>query len=389
MARHFVVGLVLFAHSTVAHSSVVHAQAIPQHVLGAPLGRSADGYTDIVRAHELRDGRVLAVDLRERRIVLLDFRNGSARAVSREGAGPKEYTGAFTLIPWLGDSVLVYGRRDFLKIAPNGEPVTRVALDESLTRRPGGLGAPRFADRAGRIYFEAGPPLERTADGRFIAQIHGTLVRWNVRTNAVDTIGAFLYRDPKQPLVSFWRPYPAKDGTAVLPDGRAVFVRAVDYRVEIWGDGARVVEGPRVPYTPLPITRAERDAFRDDAARRPRGTASATTPAGQPVRGADRDAARRAVGITDDAFPPRLPAIVDERATLVDPVGRIWVARSFAASSTDRAYDVFDDHGELKARVMAKRRGRIVGFGPASVYVATPDEDDVEWIERYAMPAIR
>jgi hypothetical protein len=32
---------------------------------------------------------------------------------------------------------------------------------------------------------------------------------------------------------------------------------------------------------------------------------------------------------------------------------------------------------------------RVVGFGKSSVYLVTPDDDDVEWIERYALPAIR
>jgi len=329
------------------------------------------------------------VDLRERRIVLLDFARRTARNISREGEGPKEFTGAFSIVPWLGDSLLVYGRRDFLKIAPNGEPAARFAIDAAVTSYRGGFAPPRFADRAGNIYFERTKPLEQAPNGSFIAPIDGTLTRWNVRTNAVDTIGALRHRDPKHVLTTYWRPYPAKDATAVLPDGRVVFVRASDYRVEIWRDGVRVVQGPRVAYSPIPVGQTERDAFRDDAIRRPRGSMSVSNANGQPLKGAEREAARRAIKIPDDAFPPDMPPIVEDRATLVDPAGRIWVARTSPANATDRQFDVFNDRAELIARVGLQNRGRVVGFGKSSVYVVTPDDDDVEWIERYAMPAIR
>jgi hypothetical protein len=161
------------------------------------------------------------------------------------------------------------------------------------------------------------------------------------RSGGLDTIGAFRYRDPKQPLVTYWRPYPSRDATAVFPDGRVIFVRATDYRVEVWRD-----------------------------------------------RGAERDAARRAINVPDNAFPQSQPPIAEDRATLVDPTGRIWVARTFAAPSADRLFDVFNDRAQLVARVTVKNRGRVIGFGKSSVYVVTPDEDDVEWIERYAMPAL-
>ncbi|HUQ81747.1 MAG TPA: hypothetical protein VM076_11435 [Gemmatimonadaceae bacterium] len=370
-------------------STAARAQDVQQLQLTRPIARSANGYTDIVGVRELPDGRIVAVDLRERRIVLLDLARGTARDAAREGQGPREFTGAFTVVPWLGDSLLVYGRRDFLKISPSGEPVVRFAVNEAMTRTRGGLGAPRFADKDGNIYFERSQPLEQAPNGNFIPTIDGSLWRWNVRTNAVDSVGAFRHRDPKQVLTTYYRPYPARDGTAVLSDGRVAIVHATDYRVEILRDGRRVVEGPRVAYTPLPVGPDERNAFRDDAIRRPRGSISLSGGNAKPQSGAEREAARREINIPDDAFPPRMSPIVEDRSTFVDPANRIWVARTSAASSTDRQVDVFNDRAELVARVTLRNRGRVVGFGKASVYIVTPDEDDVEWIERYAMPAIR
>ena len=102
-------------------------------------------------------------------------------------------------------------------------------------------------------------------------------------------------------------------------------------------------------------------------------------------RGALRAASRRQLGLPDAAFPPALPPLVEERSTLVDPNGLVWVARSFKATDPSRTYDVFDNRGVLVSRVTVPRRGRVVGFGKQTVYVVMPDDDDLEWIERYAM----
>ena len=84
---------------------------------------------------------------------------------------------------------------------------------------------------------------------------------------------------------------------------------------------------------------------------------------------------------------PFLPPFVETRATHVDRAGFTWVARSFRAADRDRVYDVFDDKGVLARRVTVKngRRSRRNRKG-RHVYVVTRDEDDVQWIERYAPP---
>jgi hypothetical protein len=253
-------------------------------------------------------------------------------------------------------------------------------------RGPGGVSGPRFADRSGRLYYEATPSMGRSADGSFIAPIDAWVLRWDPRTNAIDTMATLMRRDPKQPLVRPWRPFPATDASAALPDGRVVVVRAQEYRVEIWKDGKLEVRGPVLTVPRIPVTDAERNAFRDERARRPAGSGRATTPGGPPAREADRDAARRTVGVPDEAFPPALPPIVEHNATRVDPSGLVWVARSFRANDAHRTYDVFNDRAMLVKRVTIPGRSRVVGFGRNTVYVAARDADDLEWIERYTMP---
>jgi hypothetical protein len=364
-------------------SAAATAQQVPTATLGARQARSADAFSDVVGAREMPDGRVLVVDLRERRIALVDLARGTTSNVAREGAGPQEYTGTFALVPWLGDTILVYGRTDFLKIAPNGTPAGK--LSYVRPRGAGGLSPPRFADADGRIYFETTDPLQQNSDGSFIAPIGGNVIRWHPATNRTDSLARISHRDPAQPLVRPWRPFPAQDGVGVLPDGRVAIARALGYRMEIWRDGRLVAEGPRQQYTPIPIGAAERDAYRDSRVRRRAGAQISGPAPTTPLAGAEREAARRSLNLPDEAFPPTLPPIAEERSVLVDPRGTIWVARSHRAADTDRSYDLFDDRGRLIRRVLVPNRGRVVGFGRSSVYVVTPDADDLEWVERYAL----
>ena len=89
--------------------------------------------------------------------------------------------------------------------------------------------------------------------------------------------------------------------------------------------------------------------------------------------------------IPDDIFPTELSPFLEVRATVVDrATSRTWVARSYAAGTTDRHYDVFDLSGTIVRRVVIKNRGQVLGFGKGVVFVGYPDEDDVLRIEKLA-----
>lgn len=347
--------------------------------------RSSTGFTDVVGVAELRDRSIIAVDLRERRIARVDFASRTATNVARPGEGPNDFTGTFALLPWTGDTILVYGRRDFLKIAPSGALAGKLALVEGPFGNRG-TGVPRFADDAGRIYYELPEPLVRRADGMLAPQLRYTVARFNPRTGATDTIGSLQTRDPSGPFVSFWRPFPARDAFAALRNGQLLILRAADYAIDVYGPSGNRTSTTRLPATLLPVTVADRDAYRDEMLLRPKGTATMTGPDVRTLKGADRDLAREKVGIPDAAFPKMQPVFTEDRATLVDPLGRVWVRRSFRAGETDRTYDVLSPAGQLLRRFIVPDRGRVVGFGPGVVYIVRLDDDDVEWIERHSMP---
>jgi hypothetical protein len=68
------------------------------------------------------------------------------------------------------------------------------------------------------------------------------------------------------------------------------------------------------------------------------------------------------------------------------PDGEVWVLRTRSASDKTPIYDVFDRTGALAKRVTLNPESRVVGFGKGTVYVARTDEDDLQYLQRYARP---
>lgn len=369
------------AFFVLAMPAMLDAQSLPIESLGRALARSSDGFTEIGGLRELPDGRVLVVDYRENRSVLVDFRAGSTRDLTRPGAGPLELPLVLSVVPWKDGGVLIGGHRDALVVTAAGELAGRLPSPFTGLRS---WSAPRFTDDAGRWYGVSVDAITRGADGSFIPSLGETVVRWDTATGRIDSLVRLATRDPEQPLGRPWRPYPMHDVFAVRPNGDVLVVRAKGYVVEVWRDGQRVAAKPVPGYAPIPIGPRERDAYRDAKAREPAGGGGSTSP-GAAERESDRAARRRALNIDDAIFPPFLPPTLEVNATFVDGDGITWVARSHAAGDTNRLYDLFDGTGTLVRRVRIANRGRVVGFGRGVVYLATPDADDVLWLERVAL----
>jgi hypothetical protein len=61
------------------------------------------------------------------------------------------------------------------------------------------------------------------------------------------------------------------------------------------------------------------------------------------------------------------------------------VGRYRAASDRNPRYDVFDATGKLTGQVVFPPRTRIVGFGKGVVYTVRADEDDLQYLQKWAM----
>ena len=49
---------------------------------------------------------------------------------------------------------------------------------------------------------------------------------------------------------------------------------------------------------------------------------------------------------------------------------------------------MIDPAGRLVRQVVLPLRSRVVGFGKASVYVSRYDQDDLQYLQRYALPKL-
>lgn len=366
-----IVALILLASNV-----TLVAQPIPVVRVGQPSTTSREPFSSVGGLRELSDGRVLITDGTEVSVRILDFRSGSAHPIGRSGSGPREYTRPGPLYPAGGDTTLLLdlGGRRLLTILPDGQLLNRVL---SLPVVSGGFKPPRGVDARGRTYFDLAdilaPGLEISAS-RGIAPV----LRWTPATSQVDTIAEIGF-PPMGPVpggasMRPMPPYQPRDAWAVDRDGRVAVVRHAPYRVEWFlPERSQSVVGPIVSHEPVPIGRAERDAWLDRLAQGPGIVVS---------QGGDRRTVsppRPSVGQFD--WPAHKPPF--EGGAWISPDREVWVQRSRPATAARPIYDVFDRAGRPVRQVELPAGRRIVGFGTRGLYAVRTDDDGLLWLERY------
>jgi hypothetical protein len=63
------------------------------------------------------------------------------------------------------------------------------------------------------------------------------------------------------------------------------------------------------------------------------------------------------------------------------------VPRYGAAGDPRQRYDVIDGYGAVVAQLALPPRTKLVGFGARSVYLVRLDDDDLQYLQRYRLPA--
>jgi hypothetical protein len=333
---------------------------------------------------ELSDGRVIVLDARERAVYLMDPRTKSASRIGREGAGPGEYVSPDGLAALAADTTLVRDEQNsrFLVLGAAGRilgtlPLFQIRPSEGVSYSL----RVDATDHHGRFYTLLPTGLTGQDD-------KGTpIVRFDRATQRLDTVGrvqtAVQRALPTQQGAGgaggmrAMGPYPERDGWTVAPNGSVAIVRAAPYRLEWLAPGGQVVRGDAVPFQPVPVTTAEKEEWRDQA--RSRGGGTLTT------RSADGRVQQQRMPVPEPAeWPATKPAFVPPPMLASD--GKLWVARSAAATDTIVAYDVFATSGALVERVSMPRDLRLAGFGRGTVYVVRKDADDLLRLQRYRLP---
>jgi hypothetical protein len=250
---------------------------------------------------------------------------------------------------------------------------------------------PEATDRHGSIYYQA-RTFGMRAPGSRDAPDSVRIVRWNPETGSTDTVAAL--RQPERRIERSGGnvmmtpiPFGPSDDWAVTWDGDVGVVRGVGFRIE-WAtfDGERML-GPDIVYDPVVITEEDREDWLASRANPAGGGMFITMEAGGGggnVRAAPAPRGARMVGpqFAEEDWPevkPPFPPL----AVNATPDGELWVQRHVAHGAPPE-YEVYDARGVRIRTIVLQHDSRAVGFGDGVVYVARTDDDDLQWLERYA-----
>jgi len=397
-----------------ASAALPAAAQQPTRTLSKPLAEYGEPFSQIAAVRELKDGRLLVVDSRDKLVQLVNLTANSATKVGREGSGPGEYGLPTQLFALPGDSSVIFDplNQRYLIVHPDGKPGVsfRVGDDPSGPPKPqrgqrsegagqvmriGGLGfgMPRASDARGRLYFEGGG-ISMGPNGPITADT-APIVRYDRASKAVDTLAwVQLPRNNAsvktsgsggnqrmEVRIGARTPYPARDAWTVLPNGTLVIARVGDYHLELVSPTRAVTRRATVAHTPVKVGNAEKQEYRD--ASKNAGGISINRTDGGPG-GAQTSASTAPPPFEEPAEWPSTKPPFNANGIFATPAGEIWVARNRSASDPIPTYDVFSATGKQIGKVVLPKQTRVIGFGAGgTVYTIRVDDDDLQYLQRF------
>ncbi len=334
------------------------AHALPGQAtpLAPPNARLSEGFTAITSVRELKDGRVLFTDPRERRIGLVDFKTNQVTSVGRKGNGPGEFVNVAPLHALARDSSIMvdaFSRRWLLFAADR--IVATVPPDESiLPSRSFVVGIDTLGGLAVAVTSVLGSGgLAGTIDS-------SEIVRLTRRGSTTEHQGwMFAGKIPDNPKAM--RAWPVYDRAFHTKDGWTALIRIDPYRVDWVPPSGAVKLGKPFNVPSVPVTSREKLAFMELRGR-----------LGGPE------------GIPD--WPSHVPAIDVTYPIVEAPSGELLIPRVQSADIAARRYDVVDRQGRLVRQIVLPMRGYLIGSGKKSLYSVALDQDDLNFLQRHPWP---
>jgi hypothetical protein len=244
-------------------SIAVHAvaQSTPTLDLGKRNARSKYTLGHVLGLQELGDGRVVVSDNKEGVFRLVDLEKGDVGLLGKQGDDPDNYHSASLIFRLPGDSLLLYdptaANRRFFPVSARGALGTPVPV-QTGSGRPR-VGVPIGIDQAGALYYvipETYDSATKTLSGA------ATVARLLPDAASPQIITTYRTRRADQHVTGLL-PYAYHDAIAVRNDGVVARVVADTYRVVWFKDGAEVGKTDPLPYTAIPITAADQQAYKD------------------------------------------------------------------------------------------------------------------------------
>ncbi|MDX2263016.1 MAG: hypothetical protein SFU84_15090 [Gemmatimonadales bacterium] len=323
---------------------------------------------------ELPNGRVVVADPSENRLVVLDFKTGTARDLGRAGEGPREFKAPGGVYPALKGGAVLYDQnlRRFLPVLPDGTVGDAIALPFKVTSMSSSTGEPdQFVpDTLGGFV--------TVNKSSFIPGV-GTSTLTRIGSDGVSTALTTLQQaqirelpsDDPQVRRTQMILFSPVDIWALAPDGWTAVVSAAPYRVRWFPPTGTPRDGPTLPFTPLPVTKADRDAVLTG-----NGSPSRLPQLGSTGSNGRTVTPARSTPLFADAKPPFAMQI-----PRMDRAGRIWIARH-VPHGEGPVYDVIDRRGVVVDRLRIPKATQVIGFGSKALYLLRLDEDDVGHLQQ-------
>ena len=376
------------------------AQNVPIRTLSKADAEYPEPFTQVTGVRELKDGRVIVIDPRDKTVQAVDLKAGTAVKLGREGSGPGEYGMPFRLLPLPNDTSAVVDMLNnrMLLINPDAKVGGFVDLNVPAPAgrgdgRGGGMmmiggQMPTSSDAKGRMYMQ-GMPFRMTETGPVTAD-SVPMVRWDRASGKRDTLA--WQRVPQGSTqvssrggrgnmsfrVGAGAPFTGADIMAVAPDGRVAIAHHDPYSVDFVNEAGQRTRGQPIKYDKIKVSEGHKAEWRERQK-------TATTMM------ISNDNGRRSASVGgnpnvqdpenwgDEYMPPFLQ---NQNTVQFSNDGLLWVQRTGPAGQLP-TYDVIDRAGNLVQKVVLPKKARLLGFGNGAVYIARVDEDDLQYIQKY------
>ena len=433
----------MIALTVIASAAGAQQQLPPVRPLGPVLSTSTEPLASVTQVRALPGGRVIVHDLTGRRVLLLDSTFKSVMVIADSTSATATAYGSRLggLIAYRGDSTLFVDPQSMsmLVIDPNGKIVRTMAapLPNEVGALIGGPnGTPGF-DMQGRLVYRAQQRFAMNssrgaAPGQFQLPTFpesSFVVRVDLKTRKVDTAATFripkismnMTRDENTgniTVTSTVNPIPWTDDWALLSDGTLAILRGQDYRVDLVSPDGKMTVGQKLPFDWQRLTDEDKVAIIDStrtAMEKQRAAALAQMMASNPDLKTSTDTSKtgarqrpqsdgggtisinmggRGAGgamqggismpplnfLSPSEMPDYRPAF-RQGAARGDADGNLWIRTSKVVNG-GTVYDVINNKGELKDRILIPPGRVIAGFGPDGVVYMGVVDGTITHLER-------
>ena len=394
----------ILAASLVAAASPALAQNVPTRTLSKPDAEYTEPFTQIAGVRELKDGRLIVIDPRDKIVQVVDLKAGTATKLGREGSGPGEYGIPMRMMALPNDTTAITDMLNNRLLLINPDATVGGFVDLNVPPPSGGRG-----DGRGMMMIGGSIPIAADAKGRMYTQ--GSSFRMtDTGPQSVDSVPMIRWdRAAKRDTVAWLRvpaganqvssrggrgnqsvmvrigggpPFNGADQMAVAPDGRIAIAHHDPYSVDFVRETGQRTRGQPIRYDRQKISEGHKQEWRD---RQKSATGLQMT--------VDNNGRRSAtVGPAGQTQDPEvwggeyMPPFLQTALGFAND-GYLWIQRTGPAGQPP-TFDVIDRAGNLAQKVVLPKRSRLVGFGNGAVYVVRLDEDDLQYLQKYrfAMP---